>query len=65
MRFDFKYCKRSRRRRIKDLITRRKDIKKIRFDFRDENLKRKFNVNISLLRYEKYARQTYFSKCSS
>ena len=60
IRFDFKFSKKSRRRKIKDLIVRRKDMKKNKFDFRDENLKREFNVNINSLRYEKYADKMYF-----
>ena len=63
IRFDFVYCKRSRRRRIKDLIMRRENIKKDKLSFRNKNLKRRFNVNISLIRYEEYAKQTYFSEC--
>ena len=65
IRSDFEFCKRSRRRRIKDLNVRREDMKKDRIDFRNENLKRRFSVNISLLRYEKYACKMYFEECSS
>ena len=59
-RFNFEYCRKSRRQRVKDFIMRREDIKKSRFDFRVENLKRRFNINISLLRYKKYANETYY-----
>ena len=65
IRFNFEFCRRSRRRRIKDLNVRREDMKKDRIGFRDENFRREFSVSIRLLRYEEYACTTYFSECSS
>ena len=44
MRSDFELFNKLRRRRINDFNVRRKDMKKEKFNFRDENLKRKFNI---------------------
>ena len=49
----------SRSQRVEFFVTRHEDIKKDKFDFRDENLRRGPSVSISLLRYQAYACKAY------
>ena len=51
IRSSFEFCNKLRRRRVEDFMMRQEDMKKKEFNFRDEVLKRKFNVNRNLLKY--------------